>query len=327
MRVEQAVRGRLVGCLLSVALAWSGGAHAGEDAVAAEALFNEARKAMDSGDFPTACDRFRESQRLEPAVGTLMNLAVCEEKIGKLASAWQHWREALDTLPPQDDRRTFAEQRLAALRPRLPYVVLVAPAGAPRELQVSRNGVKLSRASFGIELPVDPGEHEFVVSAPGREDKRLTVQFGEAERRELTLELGPPKPESAPSANATEARKRSAGSNPKRTLGFVIGGVGVVGVGGAIASGLMLNSKRATVEDECDADKRCTSDGLDAAEAGKRLLVINTAAWGVGVVGLGVGTALVLTRSNRPERARSQTALTLEPTLGGAFLSWKGNLR
>jgi hypothetical protein len=47
----------------------------------------------------------------------------------------------------------------------------------------------------------------------------------------------------------------------------------------------------------------------------------------VGVVGLGVGTALVLTSSKRPERARSQTALTLEPTLGGAFLSWKGNLR
>ena len=67
----------------------------GRDPAAAEALFTEGRKAFDAGDYRIACARFAESQRLDPAVGTLINLAACNEKLDNLALAWETWQQAL----------------------------------------------------------------------------------------------------------------------------------------------------------------------------------------------------------------------------------------
>ena len=63
--------------------------------VAAEALFSAGRADVERGDYASACPKFADSQRLDPAPGTLINLADCEEHVGQLARAWQHWREAI----------------------------------------------------------------------------------------------------------------------------------------------------------------------------------------------------------------------------------------
>jgi TolA-binding protein len=54
----------------------------------AEKLFDEGRRAMQSGDYALACPKFEASNKADPAVGTQMNLAMCWEKLGKTASAW-----------------------------------------------------------------------------------------------------------------------------------------------------------------------------------------------------------------------------------------------
>src|SRR5258708_2013252 len=64
------------------------------DVNAADALFQSAKAAMDRGDLATACPRFAESQRLDPAVGTTLNLGECEARSGKLAAALAHYEEA-----------------------------------------------------------------------------------------------------------------------------------------------------------------------------------------------------------------------------------------
>src|SRR6185436_7071846 len=81
------------------------------DPAAGEALFREGRRFMKSRDFASACPKLEESLRLDPATGTLVNLADCEEQIGRTASAWQHWRAAADRLPAGDKRRAIAVQR------------------------------------------------------------------------------------------------------------------------------------------------------------------------------------------------------------------------
>src|SRR6185295_14702479 len=84
------------------------------DPAAAEALFSAGREAFEKGDYATACPKFEESHRLDPGAGALINLAACREKLGKLASAWESWQQALRWLGPDDERRAGVEQRAAA---------------------------------------------------------------------------------------------------------------------------------------------------------------------------------------------------------------------
>src|SRR5262245_40491856 len=70
---------------------------------ASETLFRAGRDAMQRGDATSACAKFRESYRLEQAPGTLLNIAVCEEALGELCNAWQHYQDLIHELPADDD--------------------------------------------------------------------------------------------------------------------------------------------------------------------------------------------------------------------------------
>src|SRR5688572_17853488 len=115
---------------------------------------------MASGSYDIACARFRDSDKLDPAVGTRFNLADCEERRGRLATAWSLFRGVLAELAPDDDRRPIAEQRAKTLEPRLPMLTLVRTARTPPDVRVRVDGVELGEGSYGLPLPMDPGNHE-----------------------------------------------------------------------------------------------------------------------------------------------------------------------
>src|SRR6185436_15146558 len=133
------------------------------DAAAGEALFQEGRRLMKAGDFTAACPKLEESLRLDPALGTLVNLASCEEQVGHTATAWQHWRAAADQLPSSDKRRATAVARAGALEKVLPRLTIALGADVSPDAEVKRDGVRLGRASLGLPLPVDPGRHIVIV--------------------------------------------------------------------------------------------------------------------------------------------------------------------
>ena len=55
----------------------------------AEALYDKGRKLMAVHRTAEACAAFEQSQKVEPAVATLIALATCREMLGQLATAWK----------------------------------------------------------------------------------------------------------------------------------------------------------------------------------------------------------------------------------------------
>src|SRR5688572_14112375 len=106
---------RLLVALVFAAISGSSGAAWARDPAAAEALYRAGRDAAKKGDWDSACAKFAESQRLDPAPGTLLNLADCEERRGLIASAWTHYVEAEHQFKPHDTRIKFARERAATL--------------------------------------------------------------------------------------------------------------------------------------------------------------------------------------------------------------------
>jgi hypothetical protein len=281
------------------------------DAAAAEAMFLQGREAMTSGDYQTACPKFAESQRLDPAAGTLMNLATCEEKLGKLASAWQHWKEAIDDLPRDDNRVAFGRSRVTELEKRLSWLsVVLAPGTDPRAV-VLRDSIELGKASQGASLPVDSGSHTITVLVPGRLAEKTTVSIAEAERKQIEVHEGAAAPPSA---------TNDQGSHGARTLTWTLLGVGAAGVVTAVVTGVWLLNVKRSVDENCP-NKTCVNQtGADAVATGKALIVANTGGYIVGAVGLGLGAYFFVSSSRQP----STTGLAPSVGPGQAGLSYAG---
>ena len=139
------------------------------DEAGARVLFAEGRKLADDRRYAEACPKFEASLRLDPGIGTNFNLADCFEHLGRTASAWGRFLDvaAATKAAGQSQREAVARARAAALEPNL--VRLVIEVGSPVEgLIVQRDGVPIGRASWGLALPVDPGDHIVAASAPGK---------------------------------------------------------------------------------------------------------------------------------------------------------------
>ena len=303
------------------------------DPAAADALFRDARALMKEGKFAAACPKLAESQRLDPAAGTLINLSDCLQKTGQLADALQALREALDILPSGDNRVGPVKDEIAALDKRVPRLTIRLAPDAPEDTTVTRNEVEYGKASFGIAIPVNPGEHAIVAAAPGRAKKAYPIKLGEGQVRELIVTagaaLGTPgggaaegtasPPERAPQATRqTTPQDSPPPTTQQRTLGWVLGGVGVVGLATGMVTGLMLDGRQATVDANCDAKtKLCNDEGYSAAQDGKTLRTVSFIGWGVGLAGIAAGSYFLFFAG--PDEPT--TAVNAGGTRNGAFVS------
>src|SRR5947207_14602108 len=85
----------------------------------AQSLFEQGTDLMRQKKYAEACPKLAESQQLDPGGGTLINLAVCLEKDGKLASAYNAYNEALAVAERDGNktRESTARDRIAVLGP------------------------------------------------------------------------------------------------------------------------------------------------------------------------------------------------------------------
>jgi PEGA domain len=248
-RFRWTVQGRwLAASLLVATLATSGSAGAQErDPAAARAQLMEGYDLRAQGKFAEAYPHLVESLRLDPQVKTLLNLADCEEHLGKLAEAQRHWVQARDLAVPGSAEKQGATARLAALDKRMPRLTLRLDAGAPPGSRVTRDGVLLGAVSLDTPLPLDPGAHRVVVRAAGYEERSYDVAVSEAETKEIDVAPGGKielaEPPRAPEGAAGPAASATA-SGPWRTIGLVTAGVGAVGLGVGAVYGVQALQKK-----------------------------------------------------------------------------------
>lgn len=322
--------GRVLSLLVVTAaleLGWVAPAHGeGGDRASAEALFRAGRQAMDQGDYKQACARFAESNRLDPALGTVFNLGACNEKLGHMAEAWQYFREVAERAPAGDDRATIARGRADALEASLGRLTISLSAEAKEDSEVVKDGVELGHASVGVELPVDPGEHVLVLRARGRQNSETRVTLMRGERRTVVLEPGAPMAHEAAGApggaggTSTTPPERGTPSAGDHTWSYVLLGVGAAGLVTTIVAGIEVLAKKSTVADHC-VDKVCDQTGYDAGRAGRTFSAIGTVSFVVGAAALGGGIVLLTTSGGGAEHddARPTAVNGVMGTLRGSF--------
>jgi len=304
------------------------------DAAAAEALFRAGRELMDQGKYTRACDQFKASYELERAGGTLLNLALCHEKEGRIATAWLEYQQAeADAIRDQrDDREVFAQEHMAALRPRLPKILLTVDAPVPN-MAVKVGDFEVPPASFGLELPFDPGTYEVVVEAPGFRTWRRS--FVMKERSLLPISVPPlqPLPKRAesewqpaprPEPVHTERRPPLAADNTSsapaalRTSAWVGGAAGVALVGVGSYFGVRALQKKSEADDVCGPDT-CEGERGSAldAEAHDAAIKANLLIGG-GVILTGLATFTLLWTA---EDQSSQESVAVETNASDGVLA------
>lgn len=194
----------------------------------ATSLFRAGRELSAAGKTREACEKFAESQRLDPAAGTLLNLAICHEELGLLATAWAELNDSL-ALALRDgraDREEIARAHLGALEPRLPRVTVeLEDRDPPADLAVSLDDVVLRPAALWTPIPVDPGAHRLVARAKGR--RAFELRFGAVEAQSQTLAVpvlaAEPEPPPAPTAPTPPPPPPDRAPDPPRDHGGQLG--------------------------------------------------------------------------------------------------------
>lgn len=144
---------------------------------AAEKLFQDGRRLLAEGKLDEACDALARSHELEPRFGTLLNLADCEEKRGRLATAWADFVEARAMAKRQNHPgASEADKRATALAPKLPYLTIKV-SSPPAGLVVRRNGRDVAVAELDHEVPLDPGRYSVEATAPGHRSWSATAEL------------------------------------------------------------------------------------------------------------------------------------------------------
>ena len=314
---------------LVLAAAWTSGSSARAEGPddgrsKANALFDDAKKLMDQEAFADACPKFAESEKLDPQVGTMLNLALCYENLGKVASACSMWRDAAAgaAQKAQSDRARWALEHVQRLCPRVAVVTVdVAEQPGRERVELTLNDAPLSRASWGQPMPLDPGEYVLRATGDGLRPWSSTFTIGERPVPALTVPVltapeppvvsAAPGPPAVPSPDsATPGRDRLS---PPRSAAWVTGGVGLAVLGVSAAFGLAaLTNEQASLDDRNCVANRCNPTGAsDRTRAIDDARISDaTLALGAGAVAFGALLWLIA-----PRAAEHGYGVTVRPSI------------
>ncbi len=303
----------VIGLFVAVAATPTARADEAADTATARDIAGRAQDALESGDAAQAHELFARAYSMVPAPALALGIARADMLLGRWVSAHETYvkivREGAGPNAPQAARTAVAaaEAELAALKPRLPGLILNVR--GVEGASVSLNGQVYPEGAIGVRRFVDPGKHTVRASAPGAKPVESTFEITDAETKTVTLELvlelttTPDEPKAPPPKRVLE--QPDSGLSPMQIAGITIGSIGAATLIGSAVTGGLYWSARDTVEEECTLELTCSAAGLDATRRADALGLANTVTLfsGIGLAGLGTTLAVVGSLSSPPNEA------------------------
>jgi len=255
------------------------------------------------------------------------------------SSQAQTLRDAHKLLEARDQLRICAQQGcpevvqkdclswVDAVEQSLPTVVITAKDAGGKDLidlKVTADGQPLTSKLVGDAIPMNPGPHtlHFETADGVTLDRQVVVREGVKNQSvAVVLNTGAPAGAATPASGAMPDVPPSppdgSTSSPWRTVGWVAGGVGIVGLGVGTIFGFMAISSKNNAH--CDASNACDASSLSSANSNATVSTVGIIAGGVLLAG---GAALVLfapkSDASTPPASTPAGTLRLSPLLAGA---------
>jgi tetratricopeptide (TPR) repeat protein len=308
----RALSGVLAGALLalpSTALA---------DKARADKLFEEGRGYLQRKEYALACTAFEQSHKADPAIGTQLNIALCYEQWGKMASAYKAYLEAERLAKAKKDNRAkHARKKVDELEPKLGRLRVSVPASADPYSIFLFNGKEVEREDLIEEQLLDAGAHTVEVRVAGAPPKATRIELAPGERKSIELELPEPVAVDDRASGNTTTAPIVLIEGP-RNKGKLYGGLALVG-GGTVAIGVASFVSLIARSDYNDAIAMCpgnlctTRAAYDATQDARSRANAMTFVAAGGIALIGAGVFLVLTSKGEPIPVEGK--LTARPLL------------
>jgi hypothetical protein len=201
-------------------------------------------------------------------------------------------------------------------------------------VRVTMDGAPLVDHLDGTSMPIDPGTHTFVFTADGMtaatttypvreslKDQRVQVTMKSTARAATPSSATPAVTSGTTTSNPTPTapvddgapRPAVARSSPLKTVGFVVGGVGLAGIIlGSVFGGMAISDNN---DAGCDPNNVCTNP--QSRRDAQGAATVSTIGFVAGGVLLATGVALVIVGSKHHGGAAGSAAhVELAPAIG-----------
>lgn len=326
------VRAGIVALSLASAFAAESPAHAQTEQAVALTRFNKGRDLFIAGNYAGALTEFRAATELVESPNTRLYIARCEKELGHLSRAFVEYQraatEAADRVasdPRYASTRDAAKQESATIEPMLGHVVITG-AELPKDVVITVEGSPMSAAALGVSAPVDPGRVVITAKSKGYKSfqKTLEVTSGAELKVDIRLEKDSTTeptttptdgthddgPVAADTGRAAEVHHTGGGV---RIAGYVVGGLGAVGVVMFATFAVMAQNRFNQLQNACGT--RCDSTYNDQIDEGRRNQLIANVSLGVGAGLLLTGAIMIAAGGQKTVDAQGRP-VALIPTVG-----------
>lgn len=287
-----------------------------EDKALAESLFKQGKELMDAGNVAEACPKLAASLRADRADGTMLRLALCYQQLGKWASAWALYKEALPRAEKagRKDRVDMAKKGVEDTEPKLSRVTIDIKALARIPgMEVKWDDTVLEEGAWGTPLVTDPGGHTLSIKAAGKKPytQHVEINGGTSDNKTILVE----QLENETAAPPPTVPDKGV-DNGQKVRGFVGIGVGVVLGGLAVGARFAVSSTNDTHFATCAQQLSATCNDPDGVSKVRMWEGVSFAAGGLALVSLGLGVYWVVTAPSSSNK--SSATLTLAPSVGAS---------